>query len=182
MFCSQCGIQTIEGAAFCQKCGAKLHVDEVEKSFAGSTVTDDLFDVSLIDIGENKVKVIKVVMEITGLDIKDAKELVEKSPVLLKRGVTEAEAQSVKMLLQDVGAQVTISTTNLEENEECDSIENEASIKSSTMGESECKSGHEEDKEQKSEKESLADEIESECLKWWDSCSKEKNYLLHWEL
>jgi large subunit ribosomal protein L7/L12 len=66
------------------------------------------FDVILADIGSNKINVIKVVREITGLGLKEAKELVESVPKPLKTGVSKEEAETIKKKLEEVGAKIEI--------------------------------------------------------------------------
>ena len=64
------------------------------------------FDVELTDVGPNKIKVIKVVREATGLGLKEAKDLVEAAPKVLKEGASKAEADDIKAKLEEVGAVV----------------------------------------------------------------------------
>ena len=66
------------------------------------------FDVELTEIGSEKVKVIKVVREITGLGLKEAKDVVDNAPKMLKEGVSKEEAEEVKKKLEEVGAKVTL--------------------------------------------------------------------------
>lgn len=66
------------------------------------------FDVELTEIGSEKVKVIKVVREATGLGLKEAKDLVDGAPKLVKEAVSKDEAEEVKKKLEDVGAKVTL--------------------------------------------------------------------------
>ncbi|MBP5269725.1 MAG: 50S ribosomal protein L7/L12 [Clostridia bacterium] len=66
------------------------------------------FDVILASFGSNKLPVIKVVREITGLGLKEAKELVESAPKAIKEGVSKDEAESIKAQLTDAGATVEI--------------------------------------------------------------------------
>ena len=66
------------------------------------------FDVELTDVGPNKIKVIKVVREITGLGLKEAKALVDGAPGVLKEGVEKAEAEAMKTQLEEVGAKVEL--------------------------------------------------------------------------
>ncbi len=66
------------------------------------------FDVELTEIGPQKLNVIKVVRELTGLGLKEAKDLVEAAPKVLKEGVSKEEAESIKKKLEEVGAKVTI--------------------------------------------------------------------------
>ena len=66
------------------------------------------FDVELTEVGPNKVKVIKVVREVTGLGLKEAKEAVDGAPKVLKEGVEKAEADDIKAKLEAEGAKVTL--------------------------------------------------------------------------
>jgi len=66
------------------------------------------FDVILAEAGPNKINVIKVVREITGLGLKEAKDLVESAPKPVKTGVSKAEAEEIKKKLEEVGAKVEI--------------------------------------------------------------------------
>ena len=64
----------------------------------------DEFNVMLTGVGDKKIQVIKVVRAITGLGLKEAKELVESAPVAVKEAVTKAEAEEMKAKLEEVGA------------------------------------------------------------------------------
>ena len=66
------------------------------------------FDVELTEVGPNKVKVIKVVREITGLGLKEAKEDVDGAPKVLKEGVSKEEAEDIQKKLDAEGAKVTL--------------------------------------------------------------------------
>ena len=66
------------------------------------------FNVELTDVGPNKIKVIKVVREATGLGLKEAKDLVEAAPKVLKEGAAKAEADDIKAKLEAEGAKVTL--------------------------------------------------------------------------
>ncbi len=66
------------------------------------------FDVELTEVGENKVKVIKVVREITGLGLKEAKDLVDGAPKMLKEAASKQEADDIKAKLEAEGAKVTL--------------------------------------------------------------------------
>ena len=66
------------------------------------------FDVELTEAGANKIKVIKVVREATGLGLKEAKDLVDNAPKMLKEAASKAEADEIKAKLEEVGAKVTI--------------------------------------------------------------------------
>ncbi len=68
----------------------------------------DEFDVELTEVGAEKVKVIKVVREVTGLGLKEAKEVVDGAPKVLKEGASKAEAEEIKTKLEEVGAKVTM--------------------------------------------------------------------------
>ena len=66
------------------------------------------FDVELTEVGAQKVKVIKVVREITGLGLKEAKAVVDGAPKNLKEAVSKEEAEGIKKQLEEVGAKVTV--------------------------------------------------------------------------
>ena len=66
------------------------------------------FNVELAEAGANKINVIKVVREITGLGLKEAKDLVEGAPKVLKEGVSKADADDMKKKLEEAGAQVAL--------------------------------------------------------------------------
>ena len=68
----------------------------------------DEFDVELVSAGASKVKVIKVVREITGLGLKEAKEVVDGAPKVVKEGVSKAEAEEIKTKLEAEGAEVNL--------------------------------------------------------------------------
>ena len=68
----------------------------------------DEFDVELTEVGPNKVKVIKVVREVTGLGLKEAKAVVDGAPKVLKEGASKAEAEDLKTKLEAEGAKVTL--------------------------------------------------------------------------
>ena len=68
----------------------------------------DEFDVELVSAGASKVKVIKVVREITGLGLKEAKELVDEAPKVIKEGASKAEAEEIKTKLEAEGAEVNL--------------------------------------------------------------------------
>ena len=66
------------------------------------------FDVELTAAGASKVKVIKIVREVTGLGLKEAKELVDGAPKVVKEAVSKAEAEEIKTKLEEQGAEVTL--------------------------------------------------------------------------
>lgn len=68
----------------------------------------DEFDVELTEVGPNKVKVIKVVREATGLGLKEAKDLVDNAPKIVKEAAAKAEAEEIKTKLEAEGAKVTL--------------------------------------------------------------------------
>src|SRR6201985_1647926 len=73
---------------------------------AGEAQTE--FTVTMTEFGANKVGVIKVIREITGLGLKEAKDLVEGAPSTVKEGVSKADAESIKKKLEDAGAKAAI--------------------------------------------------------------------------
>ena len=73
---------------------------------AGEEKTE--FDVELTEAGANKVKVIKVVREVTGLGLKEAKDVVDGAPKVLKQGASKEEAEDIKTKLEAEGAKITL--------------------------------------------------------------------------
>lgn len=74
----------------------------------GGAEEKDEFDVELTEVGGAKVKVIKAVREVTGLGLKEAKELVDGAPKVIKEGASKAEAEDIKAKLEEQGAKVTL--------------------------------------------------------------------------
>ena len=75
---------------------------------AAAAVEKTEFDVELTEVGPNKVKVIKVVREATGLGLKEAKDVVDGAPKVLKQGASKEEANDIKAKLEAEGAKVTL--------------------------------------------------------------------------
>jgi len=67
------------------------------------------FNVTLTEVGADKIKVIKVVREVTSLGLKEAKDLVESAPKAIKEGVNKDESEAIKKKFEEVGAKVSIS-------------------------------------------------------------------------
>ena len=75
---------------------------------AGAAEEQSEFNVELTEVGPNQVKVIKVVRELTGLGLKEAKDLVDGAPKMIKEGVEKAEAEDIKAKIEAEGAKVTL--------------------------------------------------------------------------
>ena len=75
---------------------------------AGAAEEKTEFDVELTEVGPNKVKVLKVVRELTGLGLKEAKAVVDEAPKMVKEGADKAEAEDIKAKLEAEGAKVTL--------------------------------------------------------------------------
>ena len=75
---------------------------------AGAEEEKTEFDVELTEVGAEKVKVIKVVREITGLGLKEAKDLVDGAPKMVKEAASKEEAEEIKKKLEEVGAKATL--------------------------------------------------------------------------
>lgn len=74
----------------------------------GGSAEKDSYDIELTAVGDNKIGVIKVIREITGQGLKEAKDMVEGAPVIVKEGVKKEEAEEIKKKLTEAGAQVTL--------------------------------------------------------------------------
>ena len=75
---------------------------------AGAAEEKDEFNVELTSAGESKINVIKVVREVTGLGLKEAKDMVDGAPQMVKENVAKAEAEELKKKLEEAGATVTL--------------------------------------------------------------------------
>ena len=75
---------------------------------AAAAEEKDEFDVELTEVGSEKIKVIKVVRDVTGLGLKEAKEAVESAPKILKEAVSKEEAEDIAKKFEEVGAKVTL--------------------------------------------------------------------------
>ncbi|SEQ10166.1 large subunit ribosomal protein L7/L12 [Lachnospiraceae bacterium NE2001] len=94
-----------------EKYGVSAAAGVVVAAAAGAgdaTEQKDEFDVELTEVGAEKIKVIKVVREVTGLGLKEAKEAVEGAPKVLKEAVSKAEAESIQKKFEEVGAKITL--------------------------------------------------------------------------
>ena len=91
-----------------EKFGVSASAPVMVAGAAGGAAAEEKseFDVVLASAGDNKIKVIKVVREITGLGLKEAKEIVDGAPKTLKEGVAKEEAEEMKAKLAEVGATV----------------------------------------------------------------------------
>ena len=75
---------------------------------AGGAAEKDSYDVELTEAGAAKVKVIKVVREVTGLGLKEAKDLVDGAPKMVKEGATKEEAEDIQKKIEEAGGKVTL--------------------------------------------------------------------------
>ena len=90
-------------------CEEEFGVSAAAGADAGAAAEEKTeFDVELTEVGPNKVKVIKVVREATGLGLKEAKDLVDSAPKTLKEGASKEEADDLKAKLEAEGAKVTL--------------------------------------------------------------------------
>lgn len=101
MYCYKCGAQNEKIARFCRACGTQLKTD----SFTGNPYKK----VVLVSCGKNKINVIKEIRMLTGAGLAEAKILSERTPVVLKDGISETEAQQIKNTFTAIGAVVEIN-------------------------------------------------------------------------
>jgi len=87
---------------------AAAGVTVVAGDAAGAAEEKTEFDVELTEVGSEKIKVIKVVREITGLGLKEAKAVVDGAPGLVKEGASKEDAEAIKAKLEEVGAKATL--------------------------------------------------------------------------
>ena len=82
-------------------------VKSIEEKFGAGAAASDSLNVELTDAGQQKIAVIKVVKEVLNLGIKEAKDLVEKAPVIVKENAKQEEADALKAKLEEAGATVS---------------------------------------------------------------------------
>lgn len=75
---------------------------------AAAVEEKDAFDVEVADVGANKIAVIKVIREVTGLGLKEAKDMADSAPKVIKEGLKKAEAEELKKKLEEAGAKVNL--------------------------------------------------------------------------
>ncbi|WWP01650.1 MAG: 50S ribosomal protein L7/L12 [Candidatus Dasytiphilus stammeri] len=93
-----------------EKFGVSATVNNINTTIPSNQEIEEKteFDVILSAIGSNKIAVIKAVRSITGLGLKEAKDLVESAPTILKEGISKGDADGLKKSLEDVGASVEL--------------------------------------------------------------------------
>lgn len=96
--------------AICEEFGVSADAPVMVAGAAApaAEATKDSWDVVLTNAGQTKMAVIKVVKEITGLGLKESKEIVDGCPKAVKEGVSEAEAEDIKKKLEEAGAEVEV--------------------------------------------------------------------------
>lgn len=96
--------------AICEEFGVSADAPVMVAGAAApaAEATKDSWDVVLVGAGETKMAVIKAVKEITGLGLKESKEIVDGCPKAVKEGVSEAEAEDIKKKLEEAGAEVEV--------------------------------------------------------------------------
>ena len=99
------GLTVLELNDLVKACEEEFGVSAAE---GGAAEEKTEFDVELTEVGANKVKVIKAVKDATGLGLKEAKEVVDGAPKVVKEGATKEEAEALKAQLEEVGAVVTL--------------------------------------------------------------------------
>ena len=128
-FCGNCGLPKpipmntswtcscgfVNTTKFCGNCGKPNGQQQVEKESKRKVEEKTFFDVELTEIGVQKLQVIKVVRQLTGLGLKEVKDLVEGAPKMVKELVAKEEADKAKFNLEAVGAKVTIRRADIDE-------------------------------------------------------------------
>ena len=89
-------------------CEEEFGVSAAAADAGAAAEEKESFDVELTEVGAEKVKVITVVREATGLGLKEAKDVVDSAPKMVKEGATKEEAEELKKKLEEVGAKVTL--------------------------------------------------------------------------
>ena len=102
------GLSVLELNDLVKACEEEFGVSAAAGVVVAAAGEKDSFDIELTEVGPNKVKVIKVVREITGLGLKEAKDAVDGAPKVIKEGASKDEAEEAKTKLEAEGAKVTL--------------------------------------------------------------------------
>ena len=102
------GMSVLELNDLVKACEEEFGVSAAAGAGAAAAEEKTEFDVELTEVGAEKIKVIKVVRELTGLGLKEAKEAVEAAPKVIKEATTKEDAESIKAKLEEAGAKVTL--------------------------------------------------------------------------
>ena len=102
------GLTVLELNDLVKACEEEFGVSAAAGAEGGAAEEKTEFDVELTEVGDQKVKVIKAVKDATGLGLKEAKEVVDGAPKVVKEGVSKEEAEALKSQLEEVGAVVTL--------------------------------------------------------------------------
>ena len=102
------GLSVLELNDLVKACEEEFGVSAAAGAGAAAAEEKTEFDVELTEAGDQKVKVIKVVREITGLGLKEAKDVVDGAPKVVKEQASKEEAEEIKKKLEEVGAKVTL--------------------------------------------------------------------------
>ena len=102
------GLSVLELNDLVKACEEEIGVSAAAGAGAAAAEEKTEFDVELTEAGDQKVKVIKVVREITGLGLKEAKDVVDGAPKVVKEQASKEEAEEIKKKLEEVGAKVTL--------------------------------------------------------------------------
>ena len=102
------GMSVLELNDLVKACEEEFGVSAAAGAGAAAAEEKTEFDVELTEVGAEKIKVIKVVRELTGLGLKEAKEAVEAAPKVIKEATSKEDAESIKAKLEEAGAKVTL--------------------------------------------------------------------------
>ena len=102
------GLTVLELNDLVKACEEEFGVSAAAGGDAAAAEEKTEFDVELTEVGAQKVKVIKAVKDATGLGLKEAKEVVDGAPKVVKEGISKEEAEALKKQLEEVGATVTL--------------------------------------------------------------------------
>ena len=102
------GLSVLELNDLVKACEEEFGVSAAAGVVVAAAEEKSEFDVELTEVGPNKVKVIKVVREVTGLGLKEAKEVVDGAPKVLKEGVSKEEAEDIQKKIEAEGAKFTL--------------------------------------------------------------------------
>lgn len=126
MFCHKCGAKIADDAGFCHKCGTKVvHTEaepentpvqemqkQAETASESKNIAENLVNVTLVSVGNRKMDVIKAVMGLLNISLAESRDIVETTPISIKKAIPLDEAENIKQIFVKLGATVSFTDQN----------------------------------------------------------------------
>lgn len=108
-YCVKCGTQLSDGAKFCPKCGTPVTTTQANNDSIESSL---IYSIELISTGPAILQVTKILMDLLGVEMREAKDIINSSPSTLVTGISHSRAKEIAQMLQNVGAEIEIKHSN----------------------------------------------------------------------